>query len=216
MQSEGSSYGYSYGYGAFPSAPFPPAPVGYGALRGYSNSSTVAQLMPSDFQAANPESRPPVAACSFGYESTAAQSRRPTKRPRQEEDDEECDGGSESSSEVAPAAQAMTGLGGPHTSLFRPIDFEGATNSFRSAVQGVKRANRGALDVSKSAETQTHYQLPTPPQSERGVSPPDSLPSASPVPLPPSHGVSVTLSNEKVWESFAAVGNEMIVTKLGR
>lgn len=218
MQSEGTNYGYSYGYGAFPSAPysaplqFPPAPVGYGALRGYPNSSTVSPLAPSDFQAANPVSRPPDVACSF-YESSAAQSRG-LKRPRQEEDDEEGDGGSETATppEVVSVPQPVSGLGAPHTSLFRPIDFEGGTSNFDDAVQDVKRTHR---DVSRSAEPQTHY-LPTPPQSERGVSPPDSLSAASPAPQPPSHGVTVSLSNDKVWESFAAVGNEMIVTKLGR
>lgn len=221
MQSEGTSYGYSYGYGAFSSAPYSaplqfPA-VGYGALRGYPNSSTVAPPVPSDFQAANPAFRPPDAASSFYHsEASAAQSRR-LKRPRQELEEDEGDGGSESPPEaaVAPAPQPMTGLGAPHTSLFRPIDFEGATSNFDDAVEGVKRAHLGAPDVSRRSDPQTHY-LPTPPQSERGVSPPDSLPAASPAPPPPSHGVTVSLSNEKVWESFAAVGNEMIVTKLGR
>ena len=99
------------------------------------------------------------------------------------------DSGEEESPRTSPNFQQQ-----PHPHVFRPVDFESCAVPRRQ----LSTSTRTSSSSSDSESLQPPKQLPPPPSSQ-DIS-----------------GVTVSLLDEELWDSFDSVGNEMIVTKPGR
>ena len=192
----GGGYAAPFAAGALAQLPF--------SISGREERSGQPSLGPSPAGLASFVSSPTL--CSF----YAPQLRYHSQQHEEEGDEEDCDEGAT----ALPPTRSSSELLSPAPPLFRPIDFESASSNPAHTYGGAKSAQVQAAALAPQQMLQTTS------QSEDGASPPESLLTASPGAPPPqvsqAQGVSVYLSNDNVWATFARAGNEMIVTKHGR